>query len=261
MGQIPVMLLKRIEAYNKGARTKLYNLEYKKYIDARSSGIAAAGSLAAWVNTDKAAERVRILLRCFGMNSKGSKLVDLVGFQKTLADINPGTIDWASSIWLPLSDSPPNISNPVTGRSLSSELRAMYEVLAAPGAVTVSGGYVAASKAMHCLFPELAPMIDGRHSGISYYNIVRQTYTPPLGVVEWAGWLGAPINGVPNPSPRGQGRDSWDSKRFVLAMGVNQHIYELWQEGNGHPGLAAFLALDPSPGTTGIPRIVDKGLW
>jgi hypothetical protein len=261
LAQITVMLPERIKAYNEDARTASYNLEYKKYVQARSSGIAAAGSLAAWVNTSEAVERVWILLKCFGMDSQGSKLVVPVCFQRTLVGINPGTMNWTSGISLPLSTSPPDLSNPVTGRSLSTELREMYEALATPGAVTASGGYVAASKAMHCLFPALAPMIDGKHSGISYYRIVRQTYTPPLGIVEWAEWLGAPIRGVPNPSPRGGGRDLWDWKRFVLAIGINQHIYELWQGGNGRPGLAAFLALDPSPGTTGIPRIIDKGLW
>jgi hypothetical protein len=44
-------------------------------------------------------------------------------------------------------------------------------------------------------------------------------------------------------------------------MGINQHIYELWQAANRNPGYSAFLALDPTPGTTGIPRIIDKGLW
>jgi len=162
---------------------------------------------------------------------------------------------------LPLAAPPPVLVNPATGATLSGEMEAIYCALSAPGAVTHSGGYVAASKAMHCLFPELAPMIDGKHAGISYFNIVRETYTPPLGIVEWTRWLGAPIDGVPNPSPRGGGRDSWGWKQFMAAIGINQHIYELWQAANGHPGLADFLALDPTPGTTGIPRIIDKSLW
>ncbi len=259
--EIVKMLPERIGAYNEGARTAAYNDEYNNYIVARKLGIEAAGSLAAWVNTGRAAEPIRTFLRSFGMNTQGSRVVDLAAFQKTLVGMNPEAINWTSRISLPLSVSPSNLLNPVSGRTLSIEIGAMYSALAAPGAVTNSGGYVAASKAMHCLFPELTPMIDGRHSGISYYNIARETYAPPLGIVEWAGWLGAPINGVPNPSPRGQGRDLWEWKRFVLAMGINQHIYELWQVANGRPGLAAFLAVDPSDGTTGIPRIVDKGLW
>jgi hypothetical protein len=47
----------------------------------------------------------------------------------------------------------------------------------------------------------------------------------------------------------------------MAAIGINQHIYELWQAAIGHPSLADFLALDPTPGTTGIPRIIDKCLW
>jgi hypothetical protein len=43
---------------------------------------------------------------------------------------------------------------------------------------------------MHCLFPDLAPMIDGRHSGISYYNIVRRSYAPPLALLTGTpGWV------------------------------------------------------------------------
>jgi hypothetical protein len=47
----------------------------------------------------------------------------------------------------------------------------------------------------------------------------------------------------------------------MAAIGVNQHIYELWQVVNRNPGLQAFLALDPTPGANGIPRIIDKSLW
>ena len=72
---------------------------------------------------------------------------------------------------------------------------------------------------------------------------------------------GSAIPGVVNPTPRGAGRHAWQWPQFMAAIGVNQHIYDLWQVANGHPGFPAFLAIDPTPGTTGIPRIIDKGLW
>jgi hypothetical protein len=259
---IPRMLAATIEAYNApGAYTTVYNDQYRNYIDARATGIATSGRLAAWVAGREAPCAIQNLLERFGMRARNSALAQLDAFQAALASIDPGTMNWVSGISLPLDLPPPALVNPATGVNLSLDLVAVYETLAAPGAVTVSGGYVAASKAMHCLFPDLAPMIDGTHSGISYYNIVRRTYAPLLGLADWDAWLGVPLDTVANPSPRGAGRNSWGSQQFVAAIGINQHIYELWQVANGKPGLPAFLALDPTPGTTGIPRIIDKGLW
>jgi hypothetical protein len=149
---------------------------------------------------------------------------------------------------------------PGGGPTLAAEITTIYNAFAAPGAVSIRGGFVAASKVLHCLFPELAPMIDGAHTGLSYFHIDRTTYSPPMGG-SWAGWLGGPMAGVPNPSPRGAGRHRWGSQQFLAAIGINQHIYALWQAAHGHPGLPAFLALDPTPGTTGIPRVIDKALW
>jgi len=162
---------------------------------------------------------------------------------------------------LPLPFPPVAHINPGTGNSLALELVEIYNALLAPGAVTTSGGYVAASKTMHCLFPNLVPMIDGAHTGISYYNINRATYLPPMNLGNWAAWVGHNMNGNPNPSPRGAGRHSWGADQLLAAIGVNQHLFEVWNLANGNPGIAGYLALDSTPGTTGIPRVVDKGLW
>jgi len=113
---------------------------------------------------------------------------------------------------------------------------------------------------MHCFFPELVPMIDGKHTGISYYNIIPASYKPPIGQT-WAEWLAHSLKGLPNPSPRGAGRNSWGSDQLLCAIGANQAIYEAWRMASGSSNLASFMVLDPTPGTTGIPRIVDKILW
>jgi len=256
------MLAAKISEYNSpGTFTEGYNHDYNRYIVGRVAGISAAGSLADWIASGEAASSIRALLKSFGMNARNSELVPLHAFQGSLAAINPEIINWICGISLPLDMPPQALMNPATGTTLSTELAGIYKVLAIPGSITISGGYVATSKAIHCLFPELAPIIDGQHTGISYYNIDRATYTLPLCLDSWEGWVGAPIDGVPNPSPRGAGRKSWGWQQFMAAMGINQHIYELWQTANGNPGYSAFLALDPTPGTTGIPRIIDKGLW
>jgi hypothetical protein len=261
LNAIPAMLPERIAAYNApGTRTARYNLTYNHYIVGRTGGIAAGG-LSAWIAGGGAVIAIQSLLTSFGMNARNSVLVPAATLQAALNALHAPTLDWISTLSLPLPVPPPAIVNPNSGTSLAGDLHDIYDSLGAPGAVTASGGYVAASKALHCLFPNLAPMIDGEHTGLSLSRIARATYTAPLGLGNWALWVGVPLAGVPNPSPQGAGRTGWDWTRFVAAIGISQHIYELWQGNNAHPELPVFLALDPAAGTTGVPRIIDKVLW
>ncbi|WP_192551875.1 hypothetical protein [Pseudomonas sp. IzPS59] len=254
------MISAAITAYNTGNQTGNYNHIYNIFITARQSGIAGHGGLYDWIHLGNATATIYALLANFGMNRQGSALVRPHIMAHTLKNLPRLSLQWIEHITLPIS-APCNTINPNTGKSLSVELDLLYTTLSTPGVITESGGFVAASKTMHCLFPNLAPMIDGRHSGLSYFHILQSTYDPPLGIKNWAGWLGAPLLGVPNPSPRGAGRYNWDAARFLAAIAVNQHIYEIWQQQNGNPGLQTFLALDSTPGTSGIPRIIDKLLW
>lgn len=259
---IPSLIPGNIAAYN-GAPPlgPPYNNAYARYIRSRSSGIAAAGSLSAWVGSVTAVGPIQVLLSAYQMNGRGSRLVSPQSFRTALVRLSTTSLNWINTLALPLPKPPAALINPRTGLSLSDELTNIYNALSAPGSITTRGGFVATSKAAHCLFPNLVPMIDGKHTGISYYNIARATYTPPLGIPSWTGWIGHPIARVPNPSPRGAGRNSWCADQFLAAIGVNQHVFEMWHAATGKPGLPAFLALDPTPGTTGIPRIIDKVLW
>ena len=261
IGAIPDLIPQKITAYNQGSDGPTYNEAYNQYIAERNAGIAAAGSLSAWVASGDAVGPIQELLIAYGMNARSSQLVPSQAFQAVIEGLIGASLDWINRFALPLPMAPVALINPQTGLSLSNELTNIYNILSAPSSVTVSGGFVAASKTAHCLFPNLCLMIDGAHTGISYYNIDRATYTPPLGIVEWSGWIGHQIMGVPNPSPRGAGRRSWGADQFLAAIGVNQHIFEIWDAANGNAGLGAFLALDPVSGTTGIPRIIDKVLW
>ncbi|WP_460135884.1 hypothetical protein [Pseudomonas sp. S1_E04] len=260
LSALAAMIPAAIIAYNAGNRTASYNHTYNTFINTRHHGVVKYGGVHGWVHSGNAATTIHALLTDFGMNIQGSKLVTPFTLAHTLQSIQKASIQWIERITLPIG-APCKTINPHTGQNLSVELGTLYTLLSAPGAVTKSGGFVAASKTLHCLFPNLAPMIDGRHSGLSYFHILRNTYTPPLSIKTWAGWLGTLLPGPPNPSPRGAGRHSWDAARFLAAMAVNQHIYEIWQHQNGTPGLQAFLAIDPVPGTSGIPRIIDKLLW
>jgi hypothetical protein len=262
LNAIPGMFPANITKYNApGTRTDDYNYTYDQYVDSRRLGIAASGSLAGWIAGGDAAIGIHSLLTSFGMNARKSVLVPVAAFRDALGSLHLPTIDWISTCSLPLPAASPALINTANGTSIASDLHVIYDSLEALGAVTMSGGYVAASKAMHCLFPSLVPMIDGEHTGLSYYHIAPSTYAPPLGLGSWALWVGAPMTGKPNPSPRGAGRVGWDWTRFLAAMGINQHIYELWQSSHGNPGLQTFLAVDSSAGKSGIPRIIDKVLW
>jgi hypothetical protein len=261
LATVAAMLPNAVVAYNAGANGHAYNASYNAFIAARNAGLATNGNLAGWIIAGSAAISINGLLNAYGMNARNSVLVPLPALQATLAALTADSVNWIQGVSLPVAAPPAVMINPGTGASLAAELSMIYSALSAPGAITVSGGFVASSKAMHCLFPDLIPMIDGAHTGLSYYNILRNTYLPPLGLAGWMAWLGWPMNGTRNPSPRGAGRHSWGADQLLAAVGVNQHIYEAWNVNNGTPGLPGFLALDGTLGTTGIPRIVDKGLW
>jgi hypothetical protein len=258
---IPGLLAATVAAYNmSGSRTARYNIPYANYIATRNGGIAVSGSLSAWIASGCAAPAIMALLKKFGMDRQGSRLVKVGGVQSALAALPAKSMDWVAAFRIPLPFTPALIVPVTGGPSLAEEIVRIYNQCATPGSISVSGGIVVASKTMHCLFPDLAPMIDGRHTGISYYNVTRPTYLPPM-TYSWDAWIGTTFVGAPNPSPRGAGWRNWGPHQFLATLGLNQHIYELWTA--GHPGLGVpeFLALDGSLGTTGIPRVIDKALW
>lgn len=259
LAAIPALIAGEVAAYNGVARTARYNITYNNYMAARTAGIAATGSLSRWISTGGAVNSISGLLRSFGMNHRASSLVSPAALHTTLCHLQAAQLDWIAGLGIPLALAPALLAQGAGTPSLAAALTSIYGQLTAPGAVTVSGGFVAASKTLHCLFPELAPMIDGAHTGLSYFNIDRATYMSPTG--SWTSWLGGPLIGLPNPSPRGAGRNNWGPQQFLLAIGINQHIYDLWQVTAPLPSHGSFLAIDPTLGTTGVPRIIDKVLW
>ncbi len=258
LASIPGMLEHNVAAYNNGRNGPKYNMSYRTYIAARR-GIEAV-SLSVWV-AGRGASAMWTLLDAFGMNARNSRLVPPEQLRAVLSDLDPAALDWIAGLALPLDSPPPELPGPDGHMNLCTALQHIYDRLASPGSVTMSGGFVAASKAMHCLFPDLAPVIDRSHAGLSFYHIQPADYTPPLCLGTWERWLGVQTRNKLNPSPQGIGGRAWGWQQFVAAMGIDQHIYELWREPRGDPGLGAFLALDATGGATGIPRLIDKGLW
>ena len=243
--QIVAAIPAKIATYN--AAYPAYNVTYGAFIAARAAGIAAAGSLAAWLATPDAAPAFIALLDSFGMNARNSELVAPAVFAANLADLP--AVPLLAAVPFPIG----------TIAAIEPQLRTIFNCCAAPGTFSKSGGFVIGSKTAHCVLPDLCPMLDNEHIGKSLYNIAREQYLPPGN--NWAAYLGRPVVNPPNPSPRGAGRNNWDAHRFTQAIGFYEALYSDWQAANGNLGIGAFLGLDPTAGTTGIFRVLDKVLW
>ena len=253
-------LANRVKAYNTDDLVvkRNYNCSYRDFIKERTSGLAAnAGSLAKWLNTQSAARAVWTLLRRFGMGRNSQLMRCDDAFAQSLAQLSMvAPVDAILLHNIPTDGLNVRIT---PEKTLSQCLGDLFDHCSKAGKFSASGGFVIASKTLHCLFPDLVPMIDGEHTGISYYNICRRLYLPPGG--DWTAYLGYEFDGIPNPSPRGGGSGGWKRDQFLCAIGMNETIYQKWQSTNGNPGRAAFLDLDYAEGTTGVPRVVDKALW
>ncbi len=247
-----------INDYNGGRNGSRFNDAYASFMQARTMGLARyGGSLRRWLFTRDGAKAIWALLDCYGMNVRGSKLVSSGQLHATLQSL--ATIaDVDQIVRFPIPTGGLNRVLP-SGRILASSLGTLFKDMRLPNRITVSGGFVGASKALHCILPGLVPMLDRTHIALSLYEICRSDYLPPSG--SWFQYLGSPAPSTPNPSPRGAGAQGWGSGQLLCAIGFYECIYEEWQTRNGQPGLQAFLALDSSRGTTGVPRIVDKIMW
>lgn len=243
--EIVVAIPANIAAYN--AAYPEYNAAYRAFISARADGIAAAGSVAAWLATPGAAHAFISLLNSFGMNARNSELVAPAVFAANLADLP--AVPLLGAVPFPIG----------TIAAIEAQLRTIFDYCAAPGTFSKSGGFVIGSKTAHCVLPELCPMLDGAHIGISLYNVAAEEYLPPGN--NWTTYLGRPVVNPPNPSPRGAGRKGWNAYRFTQAIGFYEALYSDWQATNGNQGMGAFLGTDPTAGTTGIFRALDKVLW
>lgn len=159
---LPPMLRAAVATYNApGSRTVHYNGIYDSFINARQLGIATHGDIHGWILHGGAHVPIYALLRSFGMTARKSRLVALSDLALTLRSLPRHSIRWIEGFALPLKRAPCHLKHP-TGGSLATELGALFTTLSAPGSVTVSGGYVAASKTLRFFF-ELPRVLA--HSG------------------------------------------------------------------------------------------------
>ncbi len=195
-------------------------------------------------------------MAAFGMNGRGSELINPVSFHTNLVSIS-GVVNINGLEGFALSKDP--LTAVIGDSTIAIQLRKLFDYCATPCRFSISGGFVIGSKIIHCIIPELCPMVDINHIGISLYNIHPNDYFPPGN--NWEAYIGKVPVGKPNPSPRGAGRNAWHADQILCAIGFYARLYEEWQATNGNPGIQAFLKLDISKGTSGIPRILDKALW
>lgn len=244
-----------IAAYN--AAQAPYNRAYGLYVGNRAAGLGAAGNLAGWLGgggLPTAAATLRATLIAFGMDARRSHLVAPPIFTASLAGI-PGMVNIACIATYTLASA--YMIVPFGGTTPRVQLETLFAYCAVPGTFSLEGGYVIASKVAHLIFPDICPMLDGKHTAISMYNVAPAQYSPPGN--NWVAYLGRCLVQPANPSPRGAGRNSWDAQRFVQAIAFYARIYQEWQAANGNPGLAAFLALDA--GAISPIRVLDKVFW
>ena len=238
---------KRIQKYNLNHDN--YVGHYKNYINKRNHYIEELGDLSNAVREKDFILDIEKILIEYGMNSRNSELMNNSTFQNTLIN-NIDVID-------EIENSKKTISSITNNAELIKKIKILYNKLSKPQALTLSGGFVIASKTMHFLFPELFIMIDGAHIGISLYNI--DDYVPhPIDGKNWYSVFSDYSGKKSNPSPRGNGRRSWDSERYCMALFYYKRLFYEWIDKNDS-NENAFIKLDQN--SNYIPRILDKALW
>lgn len=246
----------KIIKYNNMSNGPRYNYSYRLFIEARDRGINENGYINKWLGTEEASTIIYNLLDEFGMNSRKSSLTNINIFYKNIKYLN-NLCNLSELSNFPIESY--TINKPLGNSNVIDQITNLFNFSSKPKIFSDSGGFVIASKVAHCIIPELLPMIDISHIGISLYNIHKDDYLPPTG--DWIQYLGYKPKNKLNPSPRGAGRNYWNIDQYLCAIGLYARIYNIWQKIKNNPGKKDFLSLDPLDGATGIPRVLDKVFW
>lgn len=200
----------------------------------------------------------RGILTKFGLNARGSRLVSSQQILESITEYSP-EFDRLRSANILLHTL--NLHQTIENQTIDSIIRNIFCFFAEPHRITESGGFVAASKNMHFIMPELFIILDGQHIAMSLYNINRIDYNPHP--EDGIGWINVVPNfsrrKKPNPYPQGEGRRSWDAERYVIALMYYKRIIHEWCQGYCSD-FEGFLEIDFENASTAS-RIIDKALW
>ncbi len=190
----------------------------------------------------------------FGMNARAAELTPHQRFLETVSRVGPDfqLLNITQTRLYAL-----DLNQMIGTRTLYPLIRNVFSNFAKPTKLSMAGGFVVASKTMHFIMPELFVMVDGQHIGISLYNIVDYHPHPDDGR-DWFDVVPNYSGRKPNPSPRGEGRKSWDSERYCIALMYYKRIINEWRQQN-NSNIESFHDLDSCANTPA--RIIDKALW
>lgn len=242
-----------VSRYNRFYPTYVH--DYQSFIRKRSGLLRVHnGDFVRLLHDPRFTNQLQDILTKFGMNARAAELTPHQQFLETISRVGPyfELLNTAQTRLYAL-----DLHQMLDGRTFYSIVRNIFSNFATPNKLSMAGGFVVASKTMHFIMPELFVMLDGQHIGISLYNIVD--YHPHLDDGrDWFDVIPNYSERKPNPSPRGEGRKSWDSERYSMALMYYKRIIQDWcQENNS--GIEGFIDLDSSVSPPA--RVVDKALW
>lgn len=243
-----------VEKYNRDYGH--YNRDYNFFLKQRTHLFASIDrSFNNLLHDLRFSDQLRNILDSFGMNTRHSKLVSSQRFLDTMSQIG-FEFDLLESEQIRLHTL--DLHQIIHDQTVFLIIKKIFNLFKKPGNLTESGGFVIASKTMHFIMPELFIMLDGQHIAVSLYNIYDYHPHPDDG----ANWFETIPNysGLkPNPSPRGEGRKSWDYERYSIALMYYKRIFQEWCQ-HANSNIENFLDID-SQNVSTVKRIIDKALW
>lgn len=233
-----------------------YVSDYKCFIEERTRLLMInEGNFARLLNDPRFSDQIRDILTKFGMNARASELASRQRFLDTISEVG-SELDLLNAAQIRLCTL--NLHQVLGSRAVDSIVRNIFNLFCDPGQLSMAGGFVVASKTMHFIMPELFIMLDGQHIGTSLYNI-SDCYPHPNDGRDWSDVIPSYSRRKPNPSPRGEGRKSWDDERYCIALMYYKRIIRDWCQQNKN-SIEGFLNLDAEYASTAA-RIIDKALW
>ena len=196
-------------------------------------------------------ERLRKVLKKFGMNQRRSILTPFDTFRETLVD--------AANCFNALSQAKVTLETlssdqEINGNKVNAVIQKIYDSFSLSNRLSQSGGIVIASKTMHMIMPELFTMVDSRVMKILHkiYD-----YHPHINDGSWYDVI-PEYNGYKlNPYPLTY---NWDYFiRYFATLFYYKRIILEWCSEND-ADIQKFIELDPE--SRSFPsRIIDKALW